>query len=159
MTRSVHLAVCLAALLAVAGPVAAQVVCADDRVTVSGDWGRASFSVAIADDAAERSRGLMFVERMAMMSGMLFIYESPQRASFWMENTLIPLDILFADTSGRIVTVHQNAVPLDRTPIPGGDGIRFVLEINGGMAGRLGIVPGDALQHPAIGPDPVAPCS
>jgi uncharacterized protein len=136
----------------------AQADCRPDRVTVQGDWGQAGFTVTVADDPAERSRGLMFVEDMPTMAGMLFVYERPQPASFWMRNTLIPLDMIFADATGRIVTVHPDAVPLDETPIPGGDGIQYVLEINGGMAARLGIVPGDVLQHPAIGPDAAAPC-
>ena len=130
----------------------AQAACAPDRVTVIGDWGQAAFAVAIADEPAEQQRGLMFVEQMPTLSGMLFVYESPRRTSFWMRNTLIPLDMLFADATGRIVTVHENAVPRDETSIPGGNDIQFVLEINAGMSGRLGIVPGDLLQHPLIGP-------
>nr|WP_181418669.1 DUF192 domain-containing protein [Pseudoroseicyclus aestuarii] len=132
--------------------------CRADRVTVSGDWGQARFAVEIADDAEERARGLMYREEMAPLAGMLFVYEAPQPASFWMRNTLIPLDILFADAQGRLITVHDRAVPLDETPIPGGDAVQYVLEINGGMADRLGITPGDVLQHPAIGPDAAAPC-
>jgi uncharacterized protein len=127
-------------------------------VTVQGDWGVARFRVTVADDPAERAQGLMFVESMPTMSGMLFVYEAPSRASFWMENTLIPLDMIFADATGRIVTVHPDAVPLDRTAIPGGDAIQYVLEINGGLAARLGIVPGDLMQHPSIGPDASLPC-
>jgi uncharacterized protein len=145
-----------AALTLLAG--GAGAACAPDRVTVIGDWGQAAFRVEIADDGQERARGLMFVEEMPTMSGMLFVYEAPDTASFWMENTLIPLDIIFADPTGTIVTVHENAVPMDRTPIPGGDNIQYVLEINGGMSARLGIEAGDLLQHPAIGPSAVAPC-
>lgn len=132
--------------------------CSEDRVTIVGEFGRAGFSVAVADDDMERSRGLMFVEQMPTMSGMLFVYESPRRASFWMRNTLIPLDMLFADETGRITHIHENAVPLDETPIPGGDGVQFVLEINGGLSARLGIAVGDAMQHPAIGANAALPC-
>jgi uncharacterized membrane protein (UPF0127 family) len=146
------------AALAILAAGGAQAACAPDRVTVIGGFGQAAFTVAVADDGAERAQGLMFVEQMPTMAGMLFVYEQPQRASFWMKNTLIPLDMLFADATGTIRTVHANALPLDETPIPGGTDIQYVLEINGGMAGRLGIVPGDVLQHPAIGPDPAAPC-
>ena len=92
------------------------------------------------------------------MSGMLFVYETPRRASFWMRNTLIPLDMLFADPTGRITRVHEGAVPLDETMIDGGEGVQFVLEINGGLAGRLGIAEGDVMQHPAFGPGAAAPC-
>lgn len=147
----------LAALaILIGGPAGAA--CSPDAVTLIGDWGTARFQVQVADDAQERARGLMFVESMPTMSGMLFVYETPQRASFWMKNTLIPLDMIFADSTGTIVTVHENAVPLDETPIPGGEGIRYVLEINGGLARRLGVAPGDLMQHPAIGPDAAAPC-
>ncbi len=137
---------------------AGQAECREDRVTVTGDFGRAAFSVSVADEASERSRGLMFVEELPMMSGMLFVYPGPQRASFWMRNTLIPLDMIFADPAGRITRIHGNAVPHDETPIDGGEGVQFVLEINGGLAARLGIEEGDVMQHPAFGPGAAAPC-
>ncbi|SDE92279.1 DUF192 domain-containing protein [Limimaricola pyoseonensis] len=140
----------LAALMALAGPAAAA-VCAEDEVLLRGEWGQARFDVEVADDDAERARGLMFVEEMPRMSGMLFVYDSPRFASFWMRNTLIPLDIIFAGADGRVRHVHEGAVPLDETPIPGGPDIQYVLEVNGGMAGRLGIAPGDTMRHPAIG--------
>ncbi|SPJ22458.1 DUF192 domain-containing protein [Palleronia abyssalis] len=115
-----------------------------------GDWGRARFAVEVADDPAERAQGLMFVEDMPTMEGMLFIYERSQPASFWMRNTLIPLDMLFLDQTGTVTRIHENAVPLDETPIPGGDSVRAVLEINGGMAARLGIDEGTVLRHPSL---------
>lgn len=138
------------ALMLGAGPALAE-GCGDDRLTISGDWGRAVFTVAVADDAGERAQGLMFVETMPAMTGMLFAYDHPQRVAFWMKNTLIPLDMLFAGEDGVIARVHENAVPHDETPIPGGDAVQFVLEINGGMAARLGIGEGDVMQHPVIG--------
>jgi uncharacterized protein len=140
-------------------PALARADCNMARATVIGDWGQAGFRVDVADEPAERSRGLMFVENMSIMTGMLFVYEQPQTTSFWMRNTLIPLDMIFADRTGLITRVHPNAVPLDETSIPGGDDIQFVLEIGGGVAARLGIAAGDVLQHPAIGPDALAPCS
>lgn len=148
-----------AALLALAlSASAARAACDADTVTIVGDFGRAHFNVTVADDDAERSRGLMFVEDMPTMTGMLFVYEGPRRASFWMRNTLIPLDMLFADPAGRITRIHPEAIPLDETPIDGGDGVQYVLEINGGLADRLGIAEGDVMQHPAMGPDAALPC-
>lgn len=132
--------------------------CSDDRVTVSGDWGHANFNVVVADTGPERSQGLMNVPDMPLMTGMLFVYDSPHRASFWMRNTLIPLDMLFAGPDGTILSIHANANPLDDTSIPGGDGIQYVLEINGGLATRLGVDVGDVLQHPSIGPIAAMPC-
>ncbi len=154
--RMRNMAIAAVALLVSAGTAVAE--CREDLVRVEGDWGRANFTVEVADDNEERAQGLMFVEEMGMMNGMLFVYDAPQRASFWMRNTLIPLDMLFIENDGTIARVHANAVPLDETPIFGGDGIRFVLEINGGMAARLGIEAGDVIQHPSIGADAVLPC-
>ena len=82
---------------------------------------------------------------------MLFVYDAPQIATFWMRNTLIPLDMIFADETGVVTHVHENAVPLDETTINGGENVQYVLEINGGLAGRLGIEPGTQLRHPSIG--------
>ena len=142
-----------------AGGAAAQ-DCARDAVTLRGPWGQARFSVEVADDAAERAVGLMNRERMARMSGMLFVYERPQAVAFWMKNTLIPLDMLFMDETGTVRRIHENARPLDTTAIPGGEAIQYVLEINGGMARLLGITPGSVLSHPAIDPRvAAAPCA
>lgn len=138
----------LGALLAQGG--AAMAACAPDTLEVRGPGGQQRFSVEVADDGAERAKGLMFRESMPASSGMLFVYEAPQRASFWMKNTLIPLDMIFADETGRVRRVHGGAIPGDTTPIEGGEGIRFVLEINGGLAARMGIVEGAELRHPAI---------
>lgn len=101
----------------------------------------------------------MFRETLPSSAGMLFVYEKPQRAGFWMKNTLIPLDMIFADASGRVTRVHSNAIPQDTTAIDGGEGVAFVLEINGGLATRLGIAPGSELRHPAVDPATAAwPC-
>lgn len=148
----------LALLMALAAGAGWAADCAEDRVTLRGAFGEASFAVEVADDAAERAQGLMHVEEMGPFEGMLFVYETPQAVAFWMENTLIPLDMIFADATGTVTRIHENAVPLDRTPIPGGEGVQFVLEVNGGMAARLGLSEGDTLQHPAIGPDAADPC-
>lgn len=137
----------------------AAAACRDDRLELRGDWGSARFRIAVADDASERAQGLMHVEEMPRMAGMLFVYERPQRVSFWMENTLIPLDMIFADETGVVQRVHANAIPLDRTSIPGGDDIQFVLEVNGGLAEEFGIAEGTAFRHPAIDQDVAAwPC-
>ncbi|MEL7212228.1 MAG: DUF192 domain-containing protein [Pseudomonadota bacterium] len=133
--------------------------CQTDAVDLKGDWGQARFTIEVADDPEERGQGLMFVEEMPMMAGMLFVYERPQTASFWMRNTLIPLDMIFADITGTVQHVHVNAVPHDETPVLGGDDIYAVLEVNGGMADRLGIAPGTVMRHPSFTSDEAAwPC-
>ena len=130
---------------------ASALTCEEDSVLVTGGFGQARFAAQIADEPAERSKGLMFVEEMGTLEGMLFLYDAPQHATFWMRNTLIPLDMLFADETGTITHIHENAVPMDETVIDGGRDVLAVLEINGGMAARLGIAEGDRLHHPLLG--------
>lgn len=147
----------LLALLLLPGMV--EAACRPDAVELRGPWGQARFAVEVADDAAERARGLMFRESLPRSSGMLFVYEGPQRATFWMKNTLIPLDMVFLDPEGRVLGVHAMARPGDETIIDGGPGVRAVLEINGGLAARLGIAAGSELRHPAFAEGPPAwPC-
>ena len=151
------LGLCLPVLLT--GPLLAA-GCRNNSVDLRGPWGSARFSVELAVNDAERARGLMYREEMAASAGMLFAYARPQRRiSFWMRNTLIPLDILFFDADGVLRTIQADARPLDETPLPGGDDIQYVLEINGGLAARLGIEPGSEMRHPLIdGPGAAWPC-
>jgi hypothetical protein len=148
MRRGATLGLALAAGLT--GPVAAGAPCAADRVDLRWPGGAESFAVELADTPDERARGLMFRETLDPAAGMLFVYEGPRQATFWMKNTLIPLDIIFADPAGRVTRVHPDAIPGDLTPIDGGPGVALVLEINAGLAARLGIVPGAELRHPAV---------
>ena len=151
-------ALIVAVLAALCGPVAAA-ACRDDTVELKGDWGSARFTVEIADDPDAQARGLMFRTELPLAAGMYFINERPRRTSFWMRNTLIPLDMLFIDASGVVRHIHHNAVPLDETSIPGGDDILTVLEINGGLAARMGIETGTMVRHPAHADwTPVWPC-
>ncbi len=138
------------------GASAAGVVCDMDHVIFETPKGETSIRVEIADDPAERAKGLMFREHLAQGDGMLFVYEAPQPASFWMRNTLIPLDIIFLDQKGVIRHIHPMAKPLDETPIPGAapgdrDADRLmVVELPGGDAARLGLAPGQAMAHPRV---------
>ena len=130
--------------------------CSIDRVDLRGDFGSARFRVEVADDPQERSLGLMHRESMAQGAGMLFVYPVEEEVGFWMQNTLIPLDMIFMDASGTVVKVHENAVPLDRTVIRSEFPTQYVLEINGGLSGQLGIAPGAELRHPAIASETAA---
>ncbi|HEY0213761.1 MAG TPA: DUF192 domain-containing protein [Paenirhodobacter sp.] len=123
-----------------------------DQAILSSASGQqvARFHVEVADDAEERAQGLMNRADLPRGSGMLFIYPTEMPVAFWMRNTLIPLDMLFIDGAGRIVSIHSMAVPLDETPIPSGAPARFVLEINGGLARRMRLEPGMVLSYPAI---------
>ena len=116
---------------------AANAFCAPDTVELRTTHGTVMrFSVELADDPAERELGLMNRDKMATSAGMLFAYPAPQHVYFWMKNTLIPLDLVFADAAGHVAHVHQNAKPLDETPIDGGPDVTYVLEINGKRYGK-----------------------
>lgn len=128
----------------------AEAACRPDTVHLRGDWGEARFNVEVVDNQAERSRGLMGRREMPRSSGMLFVYHQTRPVTFWMKNTLIPLDIVFVNEAGVVNRVHHNAIPLDLTHIPSGGPTRYVLEINGGLARALGIKKGTQLRHPAI---------
>lgn len=133
--------------------------CEPEKVSLKGDFGTIRFSIEIADDNDERATGLMHRQSMPTLSGMLFVYGKPGHLSFWMRNTLIKLDMIFIKPDGTISHIHENAQPLDETPISGGKGNLAVLEINGGLARRFGISVGDVVQHSAFaGTNPIWPC-
>ena len=104
------------------------------------------FHIEIADDEVERSRGLMFRESLDEMSGKLFIYPSPRVASFWMNNTLISLDMVFIDAEGRVASIAAETMPLSLKSVSSGVPVLTVLEIDGGDAERLGISVGDTVK-------------
>lgn len=154
----IHRALLAFCLILVAG-LAQAADCRNDTVHLRGDWGQARFTVDLADTPETRSRGLMFVRSMPKSTGMLFVYDSPQRATFWMRNTLISLDMIFTDDTGTVRHVHHNAIPGDETTIDGGNDVLTVLEINGGMARAMGIDTGSQMRHPTFASDrAVWPC-
>ena len=153
----------LAGLLAsvlLTGAAIAQPACSPDALDLRDADTTLRFRTEVMDTPETRARGMMFREDLPRFSGMLFVYEKAGPVSFWMENTLIPLDMLFFDAAGRLVRIHENAVPLDRRAIFGGERIRYVLEINGGLARQLGIDEGAELRHPSVEQDGAAwPCA
>ncbi|MGL5136357.1 MAG: DUF192 domain-containing protein [Beijerinckiaceae bacterium] len=110
------------------------------------------FQVEVMRNDTERARGLMFRQFMPQDRGMLFDFERDTSVSMWMRNTYIPLDMLFIRSDGRVHRVHEKAQPLDETAIPAGAPVRYVLEINGGVAAKLGIKAGDLVKHNLIKP-------
>jgi uncharacterized membrane protein (UPF0127 family) len=113
--------------------------------------GAVRLRVETADTDAEREHGLMDRTSLGADEGMVFLFDSPSDGSFWMKNTLIPLDMIFIAADGTVRHVHANAVPLSTDAVPSGGPVRAVLEINGGSAALLGIKPGDKVKHPIFG--------
>ena len=115
---------------------------------------RYEFLVELAVTPAQQAQGLMFRRSMPAERGMLFVYRPARRASMWMKNTFIPLDILFIAADGRIVKIVERTVPKSLAAISSGETVLAVLELNAGTASRLGIAPGDRVLHGAFGSAP-----
>ncbi len=118
-------------------------------LTAETALGAQSFTIEIADDPEERSRGLMFRTRMAERHGMLFVFQETRPLGFWMKNTPLPLDLVFIGEDGHVVDVLQGE-PYSTDAISPGRPARFVLELNAGIAQKTGIVTGVRIRHPAI---------
>jgi uncharacterized membrane protein (UPF0127 family) len=116
-----------------------------------------AFELWIADDSAEQQQGLMHVtaERMAPLPdgaerGMIFIFDYEHELSFWMKDTIIPLDIAYLDSKGKVVSTHTMA-PLDVRPwqYPSGKPAKFAIEVNAGVFATIGLRVGDIVDVPA----------
>jgi uncharacterized membrane protein (UPF0127 family) len=121
-----------------------------EQLTITTDAGAREFEVEIADDDRERAMGLMFRRSMGEDEGMLFDFGGEERASFWMRNTYIPLDMLFIKADGTIESIAKRTTPLSEKSVPSRGAVRYVLEINGGVSDALGIKSGDKLSGAAL---------
>jgi uncharacterized membrane protein (UPF0127 family) len=136
-------------LLVAAGPAwPASPQASQQVLEIASKTGVHAFSVEIADNDADRARGLMFRKELPEGKGMLFDFKTEQDVSFWMQNTYIPLDMLFIRADGQILRIAENTEPLSTRLIPSGGQVRAVLEVIGGTARKFGIVPGDRVAHP-----------
>jgi uncharacterized membrane protein (UPF0127 family) len=104
------------------------------------------FTVEVARTAEEQRMGLMNRQRLAPDRGMIFPFEVERVASFWMKNTLIPLDMLFIRADGSITNIEANTVPMSEEPVYSYEAVTAVLEIPGGRSAELGIQPGDKVK-------------
>ena len=109
------------------------------------------FDIEVATDEAARQRGLMFRDSMADDHGMLFVFGDPAMRTFWMKNTRIPLDILYFDQNYKLVSAALRTPPChsagDNCPVyPSSGAAQYVLELNAGIAEKLGVKPGDTLS-------------
>lgn len=111
------------------------------------------FTVELANDREEIATGMMFRTEMAPDAGMLFDLGDPRPVTFYMKNCIISLDMLFIDSEGEILVIAENAEPGSLRLVDPGVAVKGVLEINGGLSGQLGIVPGDHILHPVFASD------
>ena len=148
-----HFLLLLAMLVTFGGPAAnAQLqTFPKAELTIVSANGPHKFTVELAATPGQMEQGLMFRKSLAADAGMLFDYRVPSMAAMWMKNTLIPLDMLFVDQQGRIINIHERAVPGSLDPIAAAAPARAVIELNGGTAAHLGIKPGDRVTFPIFG--------
>ena len=116
---------------------------AETNCTITTKNTKVHYTVKVADTEAAREHGLMGVTYLAPDAGMLFVFDAPRLAAFWMRGTLIPLDMLFITADGVIADIHAGAKPHDETPIRASVPVLSVLEIAGGMAKKQHISVGD----------------
>lgn len=150
-TQMIRLSISLVFLL-IAQLVSVQATLAQSNyLEIVTDKGSRVFTVELALSDAERSVGLMNREQMDAGAGMLFRFDREQRAMMWMKNTLIPLDMLFIRADGVVADIHHDAVPHSEDIIRASQPVLYVLELNGGMAKKIGAKIGDRVFHPIIG--------
>jgi hypothetical protein len=135
----------LFALLIAAGPVRPAGL---QTLEIVSKTGVHTLTVELADNDADREKGLMFRKELPEGSGMLFDFHAEAPVSFWMQNTYIPLDMIFIRSDGRILRIAENTEPLSTKIVPSGGPVRAVLEVIGGTARKMGIAPGDRVASP-----------
>jgi uncharacterized protein len=120
---------------------------ADETLEIAGNTGVHRFTVEIAITDEQRARGLMFRRELPEGRGMLFDFYREQPITMWMQNTYIPLDMIFIRGDGRVLSIAENTEPLSTRVIGSGGPARAVLEVIAGTAKKLGIRPGDRVSH------------
>ena len=123
---------------------------ATEPLTIVTSSGSHRFDVEIARTDEEQRLGLMFRNSLPERSGMLFLYSPPQEITMWMRNTRISLDMVFIKADGTVLRVAAETEPYSLRTIASKGDAAAVLEINGGLAAKLGILPGDRITHPAF---------
>jgi len=120
-----------------------------------GNQPRATVEIELAQTGAERERGLMYRNELAPDAGMLFIFTAPEHASFWMHNTKVPLDMIFAGSDRRVIGIIPNAEPYSDAPLAVNGESQYVVEVNAGFCARHGVRVGDELEFSGFAPHPL----
>lgn len=140
-----------AVLVALSTPAAAVTFETETLAIETPSGKRYDFTVELAVNDQQRSRGLMYRREMARDHGMLFLYDRVGLHSMWMANTYIPLDMLFIKPDGEVVHIVERTVPQSRRPISSNQRVKAVLELRGGTVDRLDIPVGSKVRHAAFG--------
>jgi len=123
-----------------------------EPLSISTASGKHDFQVEVMLTDDEQQRGMMFRRSLDDDKGMLFPFASERIATFWMENTYLPLDMIFIKADGTIQRIEKQAEPLSTRTISSGAPVLAVLEVIGGLSDKLGIKPGDKVTYSAFKP-------
>ncbi len=123
---------------------------ASEQVVIHSARGERQLTVELAISALQREHGLMFRKSMPADHGMLFDFGTTRPVLMWMKNTPLPLDMLFLDAKGAIVSIQENAVPYSEAIINSRAPVKYVIELNGGTAAKLGLKVGDKVSSATI---------
>jgi uncharacterized protein len=137
-----------ALILSVAAPAQAA---GFSPLTVETKSGPHAFQVEVAADDASRAQGLMYRRKLDPDKGMLFDFGATEPVAMWMQNTYVPLDMVFILNDGTVHRVEEHTTPLSTRSIESGVDVRYVLELPAGTAKRIGIVHGSRVKHAIIG--------
>jgi uncharacterized membrane protein (UPF0127 family) len=119
-----------------------------ENMTLHTARGPQVISVEITETVEEKAKGLMFRTKLADNEGMLFAYDRPQEITMWMRNTLIPLDMVFVRPNGVVHRIEAWTRPMSEAIIASQGDVAACLELAGGAAERIGLRPGDRIEHP-----------
>jgi uncharacterized protein len=152
MTISRRVVLLGAALLAFSRPARADLVTfTKSKLVISTGKGRFPFDIELALTPPQMAQGLMYRRTLAADAGMLFDYGDPQPIAMWMKNTFIPLDMIFVGKDGKVVDLHERAVPMSLDTIEAKVPAKAVIEVNAGTIARLGVQIGDTVHYESFG--------
>lgn len=126
----------------------------DPTVIIDSPEGKqlAAVSVEVANRPDTRELGLMYRQYLDQNAGMIFVFTHPEHQTFWMKNTEIPLDMIFADENGKVLGIAENAAPFTETSRAVDGESLYVLEVNGGFSERHHLAPGDVMKFSGFDP-------
>ena len=141
------LATGVAAYMAAPATGVAQTGLATVPLTIQTATGKHRYTVEVAASPQAQETGMMYRRSMPANHGMIFPFATSRVLTFWMENTWLPLDLVFIGDDGKVVSIAADAKPMSRDIISSQVPARSVLELNGGEAARIGLRPGDMVSY------------
>jgi uncharacterized membrane protein (UPF0127 family) len=131
-------------------PPPGAIAAGNGTLVLKTDSGPHNFNIEIATTNGERALGLMYRRELPDDAGMLFLYDPPQPISMWMRNTILPLDMIFIGTDGKVHRIESHAEPFSTDIISSDGTVQGVLEVNAGTAAKIGLKAGDVVDFPGL---------